>query len=70
MGSVVIEVCEGVDEGLEFFDSMREVEAAIELIAPRALGALDSAIELRPFGRQDEVVETLVGAGRPRMRRP
>ncbi len=64
MGSLIIEaVGEGVDEGLQFVDAVGPVEAAIELAAPGALGALDGAVELGAFGRQDEEGEAFVGVG-------
>ena len=60
MWPVVVEaVCEGVDEGLQAIDAGR-VEGGVELVAPRALGALDAAVELGSLGRQDEEVEALV----------
>ena len=42
---------------------MRQVVAGVELVAPRALGAFDGAVELGPFGRQHEQHEALVFAG-------
>jgi hypothetical protein len=56
-------VCEGVDEGLQLVEAGRQVEGGVELVAPRALGALDAAVELGSLGRQDEEVEALVLAG-------
>jgi hypothetical protein len=45
MGSVVVEpVSEGVDEGLQFVDAVRQVVACVELVAPAypfAEGRLD-----------------------------
>jgi hypothetical protein len=64
MWPVVVEaVCEGVDEGLQLVEAGRQVEGGVELVAPRALGALDAAVELGSLGRQDEEVEALVLAG-------
>ena len=43
--SVIVEsVSEGVDEGLQLVDSMRQIVGGIELVAPGRLGALDAAI--------------------------
>src|SRR5215212_9867512 len=43
---------EGVDTELEGFEAGREVFDAVELVSPRALGAFDVAVELRPLRRQ------------------
>src|SRR5215208_4450911 len=64
MWPVVVEaVCEGVDEGLQLVDPGRQVEGGVELVAPRALGAPNPAVELGSLGGQDEEVEALVLAG-------
>ena len=52
---VVAAVSEGVDVGLELVDAVGQVEAGVERMAPRALGAFNGATELRALGRQDKV---------------
>ena len=53
---------EGVDAELERFEAGREVFDAVELVSPRALGAFDVAVELRPLRRQDEVAQVALSA--------
>ena len=45
---------EGVDTELEGFEAGQELLDAVELVSPRALGAFDVAVELRPLRRQDK----------------
>src|SRR3954452_19051047 len=45
---------ERVDTELEGFEAGREVFDAVQLVSPRALGAFDVAVELRPLRRQNE----------------
>src|SRR5215208_431552 len=53
---------EGVDTELEGFEAGREVFDAVELVSPRALGAFDAAVELRPLRRQDEEAQVALSA--------
>src|SRR6185503_8718409 len=53
---------EGVDTELERFEAGREVFDAVELVSPRALGAFDVAVELRPLRRQDEEAQVALSA--------
>src|SRR4051812_50044419 len=53
---------EGVDTELEGFEAGREVFDAVELVSPRALGAFDGAVELRPLRRQDEEAQVALSA--------
>src|SRR3954465_4237075 len=53
---------EGVDTELERFEAGREVFDAVELVSPRALGAFDVAVELRPVRRQDEEAQVALSA--------
>src|SRR6478736_4692937 len=53
---------EGVDAELERFEAGREVFDAVELVSPRALGAFDVAVELRPLRRQDEEAQVALSA--------
>ena len=53
---------EGVDTELEGFEAGREVFDAVELVSPRALGAFDVAVELRPLRRQDEEAQVALSA--------
>src|SRR5580700_3049839 len=56
--SVVIEaVGEGVDEGLQLVDAVRQVVGGVELVSPCRLGAFDTSVEVGPFGRQDAEFE-------------
>ena len=58
MRSAVVEpVGEGVDEGLQFIDAMRQVIGAVELVAPGRLGAFNAAVEVWPLRRQDKEFE-------------
>lgn len=45
---------EGVDEGLQLIDSMRQIVGCIELISPGRLGAFDAAVEVGALRRQHE----------------
>ncbi len=49
---VIISVCEGIDSGVEFLDSVREIIGGIELIAPGGLHAFNPSVELGEAGRQ------------------
>jgi hypothetical protein len=51
--AVVEPVGEGVDEGLQFVDAMRQVIGGVELVAPGGLGAFNAAVEVWPLRRQD-----------------
>ena len=53
---------EGVDAELERFEAGWEVFDAVELVSPRALGAFDVAVELRPLRRQDEEAQVALSA--------
>ena len=53
---------EGVDTELEGFEAGWEVFDAVELVSPRALGAFDVAVELRPLRRQDEEAQVALSA--------
>ena len=57
---VVVAVGEGVDGGLQFFDTGRQVISGVELLAPAGLGALDATVEVGTFGRQDDEFEALL----------
>ena len=45
---------EGVDEGLQLIDSMRQIVDCIELISPGRWGAFDAALEVGALRRQHE----------------
>jgi hypothetical protein len=51
---VVESMGEGVDEGLQLIDSMRQIVGCIELISPGRLGAFDAAVEVGALRRQHE----------------
>src|SRR4051794_9897458 len=53
---------EGVDAELERFEAGRGGFDAVELVSPRALGAFDVAVELRPLRRQDEEAQVALSA--------
>jgi hypothetical protein len=58
VGPVVVEpMGEGVDVGPELVEAMGQIVAAVELVAPGGLGALDAAVEIGPFGRHHEEFE-------------
>jgi hypothetical protein len=52
--SMVESMGEGVDEGLQLIDSMRQIVGCIELISPGRLGAFDAAVEVGALRRQHE----------------
>jgi hypothetical protein len=54
---VVKSVSESVEIGLELIDAVRQVVSGIELVSPCRLGALDAAVEVGSFGRQNEELE-------------
>jgi hypothetical protein len=56
-------LAEDINALVEGREIMRQVVAGVELVSPYALGALDTAIELRGFGRQHEERDALVFAG-------
>lgn len=45
---------EGIDEGLQLVDSMRQIVGCIELISPGRWGAFDAAVEVGALRRQHE----------------
>lgn len=51
---VIKSVSESVEIGLELIDAVRQVVNGIELVSPGRLGALDAAVEVGSFGRQNE----------------
>ena len=51
---MVESVSEGVDEGLQLVDSMRQIVGCVELISPGRLGAFDAAVEVGALRRQHE----------------
>jgi hypothetical protein len=54
---VVESMGEGVDEGLQLIDSMRQIVGCIILISPGRLGAFDAAVEVGPLLRQREELQ-------------
>jgi hypothetical protein len=54
---VVNSVSGSVEIGLELIDAVRQVVNGIELVSPGRLGALDAAVEVGSFGRQNEKLE-------------
>jgi len=54
---------ESIDERLEPVDLVGQVMDGVEFVSPCAVAAFDGAVELWPFGRQDEEVESLALAG-------
>jgi hypothetical protein len=58
VGPVVVEaVGEGVDEGLQLVDAVRQVVGGVEFVSPCRLGALDASVEVGSFGGQDAEFE-------------
>jgi hypothetical protein len=53
---------EGVDEGLGLIDAAWQVVGGVELVSPTGLGAFDGAVEIGPFGRQDDEFEAICAA--------
>ncbi|WP_158658894.1 hypothetical protein [Methylocystis bryophila] len=53
----VVAISDGVDEGLELFDFMRQFLGGVELVAPLELSAFDAPVEIESLGWQDEELE-------------
>src|SRR3972149_9863465 len=60
---VVVSMGEGIEEGLQPVEAMRQVVGGIELVSPCAVAALHRAVQLRALGRQHIEIDPLGLAG-------
>ena len=55
----IVSVLEGLDEGIQLIETVRQVVDGIELVAPGAVAALHCAVDLGALGRQHEELDGL-----------